>query len=199
MPDTILRHVPGMRTASPVPERNAATLEVDAFPGQFVSAASLALSIGAAAHWPALRKNGATRTISNKAAATTMSFFIRMRISVTLKRMEAGKTNVSFAEGLDYLQAADTEVASLGFPEPLSELLPDVGGFAFLPNPAAHFLYGPAVSHFIYRNAGTTWHYHPVDETLMCQVIGAKKIGLLSARTRFQKNPAQRSVSGRLL
>ena len=48
-------------------------------------------------------------------------------------------------------------------------------------------LYDPPVRHFFYRNAGTTWHYHPFDETLMCQVIGPKKVGLVSAGTRYQK------------
>lgn len=31
---------------------------------------------------------------------------------------------------------------------------------------------------FIYRNASTEWHYHPIDETLTSQLVGSKKISL---------------------
>ena len=60
--------------------------------------------------------------------------------------------------------------------------------FLFLTTALPPILYDPHVRHFFYRNAGTTWHYHPFDETLMCQVIGSKKIGLLSAKTTYQKS-----------
>jgi quercetin dioxygenase-like cupin family protein len=58
------------------------------------------------------------------------------------------------------------------------EWIGDIGALPYLGRVPPAFYY-PAVRYFLYRDAGTTWHYHPFDETLMCQVIGGKKIGLL--------------------
>jgi hypothetical protein len=39
----------------------------------------------------------------------------------------------------------------------------------------------------MFRNAGTTWHYHGFDETLMCQVVGNKRVGLLKVGNPYHK------------
>src|SRR5262249_38151242 len=91
---------------------------------------------------------------------------------------------------LDLLHSDRIQVASLGLPEDFPELRRDLGGFSFLTRAEPSFIY-PPVRYFIYRNAGSTWHYHPFDETLMCQVTGAKQVGLLNARTSF-KNEVQK-------
>jgi hypothetical protein len=95
--------------------------------------------------------------------------------------MAAGRAAVSFAQAIDRLQAEDTKVAIVATAAP-TELLSDLGRFAFLSAAAPAFSYAPA-RYFFYRNAGTTRHYHPFDETLMCQIVGAKKIGLLNTNT----------------
>jgi hypothetical protein len=186
MPDNILSHVPGMRNASPVPEVHAAGLSQSVFLDRFVSRSQPCVIKGAIAHWAALQKWRDRDYLKGLCGHHNVFYFPHENF-ITVKRMEAGKVSTSFAEALDRLHAPQTEIASLGFPEPLAELLPDVGRFAFLPAAKPPILYQPSVRHFFYRNAGTTWHYHPVDETLMCQVIGTKKIGLLRADTRFQK------------
>lgn len=37
---------------------------------------------------------------------------------------------------------------------------------------------------FLYRGAATNWHYHSTDETLMCQVKGAKRVGLFGPHVK---------------
>jgi hypothetical protein len=57
-------------------------------------------------------------------------------------------------------------------------LAPDVSGFRFLKTARRGRLYGP-YRIFLFRNSFTDWHYHTTDETLMCQVHGAKEVMLL--------------------
>ena len=186
MPDAILRHVPGMRSASPVMDVEAGDLSAEIFAAEYVAQSRPCVIRGAIRHWPAMEKWRDPGHLKKRSGHHGVYFFPHENF-ITVKRMEQGRIATSFAEGLDYLNAATTDVASLGFPEPLPELLEDVGGFSFLPQAEAPILYLPAIRHFIYRNAGTTWHFHPVDETLMSQVVGAKTIGLVNCRTPFQK------------
>jgi hypothetical protein len=99
----------------------------------------------------------------------------------------AGKEEMSFADALDRLHSGRTKVASLILQQDFPEMRRDIGRFSFLSRAEPSFFY-PPVRYFVYRNAGSTWHFHPFDETLMCQIVGAKKVGLLSARTVFQKD-----------
>ena len=61
---------------------------------------------------------------------------------------------------------------------PLAAMAEDVGGFPFLPNASKPRGY-PAKRAFMYRDSYTDWHYHDIDETLMCQVKGPKEVLLL--------------------
>lgn len=54
----------------------------------------------------------------------------------------------------------------------------DVGTFSFLKEPPDPRGF-PKVRFFLHKKASTGWHYHDVDETLMCQVKGAKAVALL--------------------
>jgi hypothetical protein len=69
-----------------------------------------------------------------------------------------------------------------------SKLDDDLGGFSFFTRGELGFLY-PAHRTFFFRSAGSAWHYHPFDETLMCQVMEPKKIGLLRV-----SNPLHRHI-----
>lgn len=51
----------------------------------------------------------------------------------------------------------------------------DVDGFYFLPRVRPPRAYPPFRT-FVFRNTYTDWHWHGTDETLMCQVVGAKEV-----------------------
>jgi hypothetical protein len=55
----------------------------------------------------------------------------------------------------------------------------DLGEFSFLSNnfDGKPMLYAKRRL-FIYKNASTEWHYHPADETLTVQLLGAKRVSL---------------------
>ncbi|HWY60614.1 MAG TPA: cupin-like domain-containing protein [Rhizomicrobium sp.] len=175
-----------MKAASSVPVCNASELSETVFLGEFVSTSQPCVIKGAVRHWAATQKWRDRDYLKSLCGNRTIIYYPHENF-VAEKRMEAGKRSMNFAEAMDILHSAETKVASLGFPDPLTELLQDIGGFSFLTTALPPILYDPHVRHFFYRNAGTTWHYHPFDETLMCQVIGSKKIGLVSAKTRCQK------------
>jgi hypothetical protein len=99
--------------------------------------------------------------------------------------MAAGRCELSFAQAIDRLHAPETKVAIVATAAP-TELLADLGRVSFLSRAEPAFSYVPA-RYFFYRNAGTTWHYHPFDETLMCQIVGSKKIGLIGTGTAFEE------------
>jgi hypothetical protein len=185
MPGTILGNIPGMEDASPVPVCEAGTLRERVFFEDYVSQSRPLLIKGAVKHWPASR-NWRDPAYLKKLSGHRPVYFFPHENHITGRRMMAGKRDMQFGDALELLHAGETDVASLGLPEDFAEMRRDLGRFPFLTRAEPSFLY-PPVRYFIYRNAGSTWHFHPFDETLMCQVIGAKKVGLLDARTPFQK------------
>jgi hypothetical protein len=184
MPNTILNNISGMKHASPVAVREAGDLPEKFFFNEFVSRSCPLLIKGAVRHWQAGRNWRDASYLKNLCGHRPVLFFPHEN-HLTGRRMMAGKRDMSFGEALDLLHSDCTPVASLGLPEDFPEMRRDLGGFSFLTRAEPSFIY-PPVRYFIYRNAGSTWHYHPFDETLMCQLIGSKNVGLLNARTPFQ-------------
>jgi hypothetical protein len=182
MPDNTLRNVPGMRTASPVPVFAAEQFSEREFLG-YVEKSRPCVIRGAVKHWPALRTWRDKDYLKRRSGHHNV-YIYPSEYHISAAVMEAGRREVRFAEAVDRLHAPETELAIVATAAP-SELLPDLGKIAFLSRAEPAFSYVPA-RYFFYRNAGTTWHYHPFDETLMCQIVGSKKIGLISTDTIFE-------------
>jgi hypothetical protein len=180
MPDVTLKNVPGMKDAAPVAVLEAETLSESVFLSDYVAQSRPCVIRGAVRHWAASRKWRDREYLKARSGHHDV-FLYENEYHVSVKRMTAGKKEVSFAEAIDQLHSDQTKLAIVTTALP-KELLSDLGGFPFLTKAEAAFCYPPA-RYFFHRNAGTTWHYHPFDETLMCQVIGAKKIGLVSGNS----------------
>jgi hypothetical protein len=180
MPDVTLKNVPGMKDASAVPVLNAGDLSENIFLTEYVAHSRPCVIQGAVKHWAASR-NWRDRDYLKARSGHHDVFLHENEYHVSATRMTAGKREVSFAEAIDHLHSEATKLAIVTTALP-TELLGDLGGFPFLTKAEPAFCYPPA-RYFFYRNAGTTWHYHPFDETLMCQVIGSKKIGLVSGNS----------------
>jgi hypothetical protein len=140
---------------------------------------------GAVRHWPATQKWREAEYLKEVSGTRNVLYFPHEN-HLSFKRMMAGRRDMRFSEALDRLHSENTAVASLGLQADFSELRADIGRFSFLTKAEPSFLY-PPIRYFFYRNAGSAWHFHPLDETLMCQIAGVKRIGLLSASTPFQK------------
>lgn len=181
MPDATFSHVPPMRTAVPVAERHAGDLSEERFLSDYVAHSRPVLIRGAVAHWPARTKWRDKDYLKQKSGHHRVFAYPHEYLNVTAVN-EIGKRELSFAEAIDFLHAPETKMGFVGTAMPI-ELLPDVGDFRFFSGPPEPSFYYHDIRYFLFRNAATTWHYHPLDETLMCQVMGRKRVGLLPTQS----------------
>ncbi|MBV9549197.1 MAG: cupin-like domain-containing protein [Alphaproteobacteria bacterium] len=177
MPDATLKNVPGMATAKPVPVLEARSLSERAFKDEYVAHSRPCLIKGAVAHWPATHKWRERDYLKRICGAEQVPFWPHEN-HVTKKRIAPGVTNMRYADAIARLQEGRDEIGAIGCNPGTAGMWPDIAGFSFFTEGELGFSY-PPFRFFIFRNAGSTWHYHAVDETLMCQVVGSKRVGLL--------------------
>jgi hypothetical protein len=157
--------VPGMRHARAVPEWRAEELSESFFRTEHVEKSRSCVIKGAIRHWPGMRKWRDKDYLKSRAGHHDVYYYSHENFA-SLKRQEEGESILRLSEALDRLHADDIEIGFSGSNRAV-ELLPDTADFSFLGKVQPAFFY-PFIRYFIYRNAGTTWHYHPFDETLMC-------------------------------
>lgn len=176
--DKILANVPGMKNATAVPVLQASELSEDVFNREYVSNSRPCVIRGAVKHWVALEKWHDKEYLKRRSGQRDVTLFTS-EMHVTKKRMMGQERSLTFAEAIDQLHSGEIE-RGLVVTGLLTEFLTDLGDVSFVDRANPAFWYNPA-RYFFYRNAGSAWHHHPFDETLMCQIIGSKKIGLVSA------------------
>ena len=172
-----LAHIPGMQSATPVPELRAETLSESVFRESHVEKSRPCVVKGAVRHWPATGKWRDKHYLKSRAGHHDVFYYPHENF-VSLKRQEEGESVIRLSEALERLHDEKNAIGFSGTNLAV-ELKDDTAPFPFLGEQKPAYFY-PYIRYFIYRNAGTTWHYHPFDETLMCQVVGAKRVGLLS-------------------
>jgi hypothetical protein len=181
MEERILNNIPGMSSAQHVFSIEADELTKESFYKNFVSQNKPCLIKNAIAHWPAMAKWKDSEYLKSKCGQSHSNYYPHMNYDDE-NNMLKDETNLPFSKILDLLQAHSSDVISapsiLLERPPYNILKHDMKGFNFNPAPASPLAY-PTSRAFFYKNAGTGWHYHFVDETLMCQVKGSKKVGLL--------------------
>jgi hypothetical protein len=185
LPANILENVPGMKHAAPISVVDVETLSEEIFLNEYVGLSRPCVVKGAVRHWPATL-NWSDRRRLEALAGSHYVYAFPHENHLGIKKMMTGRREISFSDALDLLHSPEAEVLTLGLPRDITELRQDIGRFSFLKRAETPFIY-PPIRFFFYRNAGSAWHFHPFDETLMCQFVGTKKIGLLSARTHLQK------------
>jgi hypothetical protein len=171
-------NVPGTKTTTSVPVIEVDKLSDTTFSGKYVSNSRPLVIKGGVKHWSAIEKWHDMNYLK-KCAGHHEIFLYPSEFRNSRKLMEAkGKRLMLLADATDYLHAAETEIGIVVTGRP-TELLSDLGGVPYLSNMQPGFAY-PPVRHFFFRNTGANWHFHSFDETLMCQIVGSKKIGLLN-------------------
>jgi hypothetical protein len=179
MPDVILKHVPGMASAMPVAVRNAAELSEAVFKADYVARSCPCVIKGAVAHWPATRK-WRDRDYLKSICGTHEVIFLAHENHLTSKRTVPGQASLPYAQAIDRLYEA--KVGAIACNTGTAEMEADIKGFSFFTQAQPAFNYEP-LRYFFFHNAGSSWHYHPFDETLMNQVIGTKRVGLLKVES----------------
>jgi hypothetical protein len=177
MPDTTFTHVPAMTAAVQVVECHAGALSEDEFLSEYVAMSRPVVIREAVAHWPARTKWRDKDYLKRRSGHHRVFAYPHEYLNVTASN-QIGRREMSFADAVDFLHAPETEMGFVGTAMPI-ELLPDIGDFRFFSKPPEPSFFYHDIRYFLFRNAGTTWHYHPLDETLMCQLIGRKRVGLL--------------------
>jgi hypothetical protein len=176
MPSPTFTHVQGMRHAAPVLELSASSLSREEFWDKFVAKSLPCVIKGAVSHWPAMRNWRDKEYIKKRSGHRQVHYYPHENFASP--RQERQKEIISLSEALDRLHDENVAVGFVGTNNAV-ELLADTGDLPFLGKVQPAFFY-PFIRHFMYRNAGSTWHYHAFDETLMCQIVGTKRVGMLS-------------------
>lgn len=166
-----------MRAAVPVEECRAEDLSEETFLSEYVANGRPVLIRGAVAHWPARTKWRDKDYLKRQSGHHRVFAYPHEYLDAKTSN-EIGKRELSFADAIDFLHAPETATGFVGTAMPI-ELLPDVGGLRLFSRPPDPAFFYHDIRYFLFRNAGTTWHYHPMDETLMCQLIGRKRVGFV--------------------
>lgn len=186
--DAILDNIAGLAASPAAVEFNALDLDVRTFQ-EMVVAHTPCIIRNAVAQWPAFHKWRDKAYLQAKCGKYRVSYSPSGNyLSATRGQL---RRELSFSEALDILHSDETHIGSLGGVElgsngEFSELMDDIGEFSFLARRPRPLVYPPQ-RFFIHRNAGTSWHDHLLDETLMCQVVGSKRVGLLREERRHDE------------
>lgn len=184
----IVSGLPMMRKATPLESVNALDLTPKSF-RRLVDKSRPCLIKGAAMHWPALQRWTEPGYLLERTQGQTLNLYPHVNF-VSQERHHAGRERVPFEKAWEVLH--DDRTGSAAAPWPISNapifptpdhvyenLAQDLPGFAFLSDPPEPLAF-PKWRGFLYRDAGTGWHYHDADCTLMTQVEGTKIVGLLA-------------------
>lgn len=180
--ERILCNIPGMKDARAVAVVQADELSEAEFRRTWVDRNVPVLVKGAIAHWPAVQRWSDKQYLKDRVGDNEVNLYPNLYFS-DAKRMKATAIPQKFANALDELHGREDRVTFLPVRieaqnSKFTDLREDIPGVAFVPNPKAPLFY-PRARAFMYRGAGSGWHTHTIDETLMCQIRGCKRVALL--------------------
>jgi len=174
--------IPGIKDAASVESIEVSNLNAHDFKTKFIDNNTPCLIKGAIDHWPAIEKWKKKEYWINTCENKEITIIPNINFFDLTKRMESGE-KLLFHNALNRLFNNFDHIFSIpgqfvGDGTLYSNLANDIGNFSFLPFPEKP-LWDGEKSLFIYRRAATTWHVHYCDETLMCQVNGAKLVAII--------------------
>jgi hypothetical protein len=181
--DRFSSFIPGIKNPQPVPVLQADKLTREVFMRDWVGRNRPCLIKGAVKHWPAVQKWRNKEYWLTTCENHDVSIFPHQNF-IAQERQDMGHEVMPFHaaverlhEGRDHIFSMPSEQVRQG--SRFSSILKDMAGFNFLQVSKMPIFYY-RTRFFMYRRAATNWHYHGVDETLMCQVNGTKRVALLS-------------------
>lgn len=174
----IIDLIPGTTVALPAIEAGA--LDKEQFWSEFVSQHRPVVIKNAAAHWPALQTwcaPGYLESLCGDEQVGISRTFNALPAKLYFERViKKGKLIDCLGEMRRAPDDATYSIPTTAMPAAWER---DLGNYAFLDeqyNLPPRFFQRRRL--FIYKNASTEWHYHPTDETLMTQIVGAKRVAL---------------------
>jgi hypothetical protein len=174
--------IPGIERATRVPDKEAGQLKESDFIQEFVNKNRPCLVKGAIRHWPAIQKWRHEDYWIDNCRNEEKKILSHMNYYSSRRRFKDSET-MHFHDGIRRLFANTDPIFSIPS-QPVEEtnlfggVIKDLADFSFLSKKSPP-LWDSSRALFIYRRAATAWHVHYCDETLMCQVKGAKEVVLL--------------------
>jgi hypothetical protein len=174
--------IPGIQAYQEVDEVEAKEMNQQDFYRNWVHKEKPCIVRGAIRHWPAIDKWKQKEFWKSTVDDFELDFYNHRNFNNS-DRQNEGRRRETFHKIIDTIFQEGDELLSVPAEEihrhnSYRELYKDLPGFPFLKNPRrARNL--PEMRFFMYRGASTAWHYHRIDETLMCQIMGKKRVALL--------------------
>jgi hypothetical protein len=168
--------VPGNRL--PLTTVQARSLSEETFWTEFVCKHIPVIVKGAAMDWPALERWNRSGYLEGLCGDEIVDMWSTFNPAPVLDNATARFQKL--VDGIEAMRKApdDATYSIPAMPVP-ERWKPDLGRHSFLGK--AHErapLWYPGRRLFVYRNASTEWHYHPLDETITTQLLGSKRISL---------------------
>lgn len=187
MTESVLDNIPGMNAALFVDVFDASKLTEKEFVRNYVDKNQPCLIKGAVRHWEASKKWTPDHLVRAYGSHQVRCYH-HINFSDSDK-MKQGVTHIPFGDAISKLVQEPDAVTSIPVVVAgnYAGLAADTGEFGFLKQPANPLFY-PKRRVFFHRRASTGWHLHALDETLMCQVLGAKKVALLPTDVSWYKD-----------
>ncbi len=175
--------IPALANPGKVQVLDANTLTDKEFVKNWVSKNTPCLIKGAVKHWPAYKKWGSEDYWINHCDDFKIKVYPHQNFN-DFERQKEGQEEMPYHSAVKRLFSKQDSIFSMPSEEiaegkRFSNTLPDLGGFPFLKGEKKSLWY-EKFRFFSYRRASTAWHVHGVDETLMCQVKGPKRVGLIA-------------------
>ncbi|MEW7293176.1 cupin-like domain-containing protein [Aquimarina sp. 2304DJ70-9] len=180
--DDLFSILPNIEKAEHAPCLHVSDLDQQNFYKDWVANNKPCLIKEAVKHWPATQK------VKEKDYWLSICDDFHIRIYPHMnhnmwERQKVDSERITFHEAIKRLHRNEDYILSIPSEKiakdnRFSGLLKEMPGFSFLSNKIKPRMYDQR-RFFMYRRAATSWHYHNIDETLMCQVSGAKKVVLL--------------------
>lgn len=174
--------VPGInKPGTIVPVIDAADLTEQVFKKEYVAKNRPILIKNAIRHWPAMKKWRDINFWKTEFDNFKVDVFTHQNYNDPQLQAQ-GKEEMPFHAAMERLFANRDHIFSMPAKKitqktNFARLIEDAPGFPFLTAPEKPRVI-PQRRLFIYRRAATAWHYHDIDETLMCQVKGSKKTAI---------------------
>ncbi|NQZ12820.1 MAG: cupin-like domain-containing protein [Algicola sp.] len=178
--DRILRGIPGLDSGDTVKQVDASQMDEKTFRREHINTNTPVLIKGGLKHWPAFDKWSKKGFLEEIGKGSEVNYHRHLNFSND-KRMKATAKKHDFVEAIDEMRSGINEILFMRVNfqlKPFNKLKEDMDGFKFLPKKPKP-LYYPDSRMFIYKGAGSSWHLHVLDETLMCQVAGRKRVAFI--------------------
>jgi cupin-like protein len=179
--DAFFSCIPGIENASAVPVLQAADLRKDIFSKEWVANNKPCLVKGAVKDWPAVQKWRDKDYWMT--ACDNFDVMVYPHQNYNDQKRQKGEL-MRFYDAIDRLFQKKDRILSIPSERIIEgqrfyKVINDLEEFPFFTPELRPRMYDHR-RFFTYRKAGTAWHYHNIDETLMCQINGAKTVALLS-------------------